>query len=251
MQTPRGFVFFDGTSSIDGAPIIGIVVLRSENVKTGDMAQSYILRADIPPMHAISTGDDASICGDCMHRGDKAAGRARTCYVDVSKSVQSVYWAWVRGSYPRVDLSKAADRALVRRWLSGRALRIGSYGDPAAIIPDAWLILAGFANGHTGYSHQWRQAFAQPLRGLVMASADTAAERDLARAMGWRTFRVRSAAESLGTREIECPASPAGGDRRQCVTCKACDGASRGPSQASVSIIVHGRMARHFQPVNA
>ena len=236
-----GFVFYDGPSALDGAPIIGIAVLRSANVKTGDMVQTFILRADESPMSAIDTGADASICGDCVHRG--APGRARTCYVDVAKSVQSVYAAWVRGAYPLISPAEGA------RMLKGRAVRMGAYGDPAAIPAAHWRALLRFAAGHTGYTHQWRQRHAQGLRSLVMASADSASERDTARAMGWRTFRVRGAAEPLAAREIVCPASAEAGARRQCVTCQACDGAARGPAQASVAIIVHGRMARHFQPV--
>ena len=63
-----GFVFYDGPSLIDGAPIVAIAVLESENGKTGDMVQTYILRADVDPVSALRTGEDASICGDCVHR---------------------------------------------------------------------------------------------------------------------------------------------------------------------------------------
>lgn len=235
-----GFVFYDGPSLIDGAPIIGIAVLESSNVKTGNMVQTYILRADMAPLAAIASGDDASICGDCAHRGDKQTKRARTCYVDVAKSVQSVFAAWIRGAYPQLAPSDGA------RIVAGRAVRIGSYGDPAAIPARHWRALIRRAVGHTGYTHQWRQWFARGLRSIVMASADSALDRDTARAMGWRTFRVRTAEEPLAAREIICPASPEGGDRRQCITCQACDGAPRGATQASVAIIVHGAMARHF-----
>jgi hypothetical protein len=235
-KNPSGFVFYDGPSVIDGAPIIGIAVLRSENAKTGDMVQTYILRADMSPLDAIASGDDVSICGDCRHRGDDGAS-VRTCYVNVGQSVQSVFAAWVRGSYPAVSPTAGA------RMLDGRTVRIGSYGDPAAIPARAWFALVRHAAGHTGYTHQWRRAAA--LRPLVMASVDTVPERDVARALGWRTFRVRSAAQPLGAREIVCPASPEGGDRRQCVTCRACDGADR-PGKASVAIVVHGSMAKYF-----
>lgn len=235
-----GFVFYDGPSLIDGAPIIGIAVLESSNVKTGNMVQTYILRADMAPLAAIASGDDESICGDCAHRGDKQTNRARTCYVDVAKSVQSVFAAWIRGAYPQVAPSDGA------RIVANRVVRIGSYGDPAAIPARHWRALIRRAAGHTGYTHQWRQWFARGLRAIVMASVDSASDRDTARAMGWRTFRVRTADEPLAAREIVCPASPEGGDRRQCITCQACDGAPRGATQASVAIIVHGAMARHF-----
>jgi hypothetical protein len=241
MANPSGFVFYDGPSLIDGAPIIGIAVLHSENGKTGDMVQTFILRADQSPLAAIDSGDDSSICGDCVHRMGPwlEMPKPRTCYVDVGKSVMSVFGAWTRGAYPLVSPAEGA------RMLQGRAVRMGAYGDPAAIPSRHWRSLLRFAMGRTGYSHQWRRRFAQGLRSLVMASADTASERDLARAMGWRTFRVRSADEDLGEREIVCPASDEGGKTRQCISCQACDGADR-PGKASVAIIVHGRMARHF-----
>ena len=233
-----GFVFYDGPSLIDGAPIVAIAVLASDNAKTGDMVQTYILRADVDPVSALRTGDDRSICGDCVHR----PANDGACYVNVAQSVQSVYWAWFRGAYELVAPIEGA------RMIEGRKLRMGSYGDPAAVPAQFWKQLSKYAAGHTGYTHQWRKPIARGLRTLVMASADSASDRDLARAMGWRTFRVRTADESLGAREIVCPASPEGGDRRQCATCLACDGADR-VGKVSVAIIVHGSKARRFVPI--
>ncbi len=245
-----GFVFYDGPSMIDGAPIVAIAVLRSSNRKTGDMIQTYILRADAHPVDAIRTGDDSSICGDCMHRartvetidkrGRKRSKRVRTCYVNVGQSVASVFGAWVRGSYPLIDPADAA------QLVADRVVRIGSYGDPAAIPAHIWRALLSQASGHTGYTHQWRHARAQGLRDIVMASADSAQDRDVARAMGWRTFTVRTADQPLAQREIACPASPEGGNRRQCIDCQACNGAGSNNQRASVAIIVHGPAARAF-----
>jgi len=233
-----GFVFYDGPSLIDGAPIVAIAVLASDNAKTGDMVQTYILRADIDPVSALRTGEDRSICGDCVHR----PANDGACYVNVAQSVQSVFWAWFRGAYELVAPIVGA------RMIQGRKLRMGSYGDPAAVPAQFWKQLSKYTSGHTGYTHQWRRPIARGLRTLVMASADSAADRDTARAMGWRTFRVRTADESLSSREIVCPASPEGGDRRQCVTCLACDGADRA-GKVSVAIIVHGWKARRFVPI--
>ena len=236
-----GFVFYDGPSLIDGAPVIGIAVLSCVNGKTGNMVQTYILRADQAPLDAIRAGNDESICGDCRHR--PALGGS--CYVDVSKSVTSVYAAWVRGSYP---LLAPADAAAA---VAGRVVRMGAYGDPAAIPAGVWRALLRRAAGRTGYTHQWRRAYALGLRRMVMASVDTIPERDVARALGWRTFRVRTADQALGAREIVCPASDEGGNRRQCITCRACDGAERGAVQASVAIVVHGARANRFIPIVA
>lgn len=240
----QSFVFYDGPSTLDGAPIIGIAVLRSDNRKTGDMVQTYILRADTHPVDAIRDGSDASICGDCPHRRDPATG-TRTCYVNVGQSVAAVFGAWVRGAYPLIDPAIGADR------LAGRAVRLGTYGDPAAIPASVWRALLARASGHTGYTHQWRKPVAAQLRDIVMASADSALDRDVARALGWRTFRVRTETEALAAREIVCPASPEGGDRRQCINCQACDGAGANPSRASIAIIVHGPAARAFERVRA
>lgn len=227
-----GFVFYDGPSSINGAPIVGIAVTsKSRNVKTGPMVQTYILRADMHPIEALRTQADDAICGDCALRGS-------LCYVDVGKSVAQVWTAWMRGSYPLVTPDEA------RAAVAGRIVRMGSYGDPFAIRRSAWDWVKA-ADGWTGYSHQWRRANAQWLRAFTMASVDSLAELEMAQSLGWRTFRVRSAAEPLAALEIRCPASKEAGNTRQCITCRACDGADR-PGKASVAIVVHGRMAKHF-----
>jgi hypothetical protein len=239
MAKPRGFIFYRGFSPVDNAPIIGIAVLKSKNIKTGDMVQTYILRSDVHPMDAIKSADDASICGDCVHRGN--ASRKRTCYVDVSKSVSAIYKAFKRGSYIDCthDLSHAASI------IKDRKVRLGAYGDPAMIPADAWLAILQFCKGWTGYSHQWRHAWAQAHRELCMSSADSASERDLARSMGWRTFRVIPVMQAPAlAREIFCPASPEGGNRKQCIDCGACDGALK-PSAVSIAIIAHGKASAH------
>ena len=74
----NGFVLWEGPSPVDGAPLVAIVTgarisTESENVKTGAMLQTWILRADISPQEAVDTGQDRSICGDCVHRGFEAA----------------------------------------------------------------------------------------------------------------------------------------------------------------------------------
>ncbi|NBT07138.1 MAG: hypothetical protein EBS54_10715, partial [Betaproteobacteria bacterium] len=184
IMSMRGFIFYRGKSPIDAAPIVGIAVLRSKNVKTGDMVQTYILRADVHPVDAIKSADDVSICGDCVHRGDDK--RKRTCYVDVGKSVSAIYKAFKRGIYP--DMSRNLSHAAAQ--LKGRKVRLGAYGDPAMIPADIWLNLLSQALDWTGYTHQWQQAFAQAHRELCMASADSIEDRDIARSMGWRTFRV-------------------------------------------------------------
>ena len=75
----RGFVLYEGPSLIDGAPIVVVATLKTSNIKTGDMVQTWILRSDIEPHHAVKSGDDLSICGDCIHR----PANQGSCYVTV------------------------------------------------------------------------------------------------------------------------------------------------------------------------
>ena len=56
MKEPTGYVFFEGRSPIDGAPIVGVAIVHSDNGKTGDMVQTYILRSDVHPSEAIANG---------------------------------------------------------------------------------------------------------------------------------------------------------------------------------------------------
>ena len=97
MKKPNGLILWQGASRIDGAPIVAIVVGledASTNSKTGAMLQTYIVRADIAPTDAIAIGADASICGDCTHRGD-GTGKERTGYVNVGQGALAVYRAFL------------------------------------------------------------------------------------------------------------------------------------------------------------
>ena len=234
-----GFIFYRGPSPIDGAPIVAIATLKSVNSKTGNMIQTWILREDVSPLDAVQSGADKSICGNCTHRGRK--GKKRTCYVQADKAPSSVWNAFHCGQY--IDLSN--DPETIAMLIAQRIVRMGAYGDPAMVPVRQWRMLLAAAAGRTGYTHAWKRMWAQALRPYVMASVDGVQEQDIARAMGWRTFRVRTEIEPLQANEFACPASPEGGERMQCITCKACDGADR-PGKASAAIIVHGAMAKHF-----
>jgi hypothetical protein len=233
-----GFIFYRGPSPIDGSPIVAIATLKSVNGKTGNMVQTWILREDISPLDAIATGEDRAICGNCAHRGSK--GKKRTCYVQADKAPSSVWNAYHRGQY--IDLSN--DPGTVAMLIAQRIVRMGAYGDPAMVPVKQWRMLLAGSRGRTGYTHAWRRMWAQSLKEYVMASVDSVAEQDIARAMGWRTFRVRTETEPLQSNEFACPASPEGGERMQCIDCQACDGGRA--TKASAAIVVHGAMAKHF-----
>ena len=233
-----GYVIYDGPSMIDGQRIVAIVtgLTGSRNVKTGKMVQTYIIRPDMSPLEAVRTGNDVSICGTCVHRGD-GTGKGRSCYVTLVHGPRGVHDALARGIYPSATPHDVADI------VAGRMVRLGTYGDPAAVPLPVWQLLISKAAGWTGYSHQWRTLTGGWQR-LLMASVDSVEQMDDAHEQGWRTFRV--GAEPVRGVEINCPASEEAGKRVQCADCLLCmGGTSR--SGKSIQIAPHGNGAKHYQ----
>jgi len=208
------------------------------------MAQTFILRADMTPLAAVASGADSSICGQCKHRGTAyiAHGIAqyhhRSCYVTVAQSPQSVFRAYQRGVYLR---RTAADVGLE---LTGQTVRLGAYGDPAAVPVEVWQALTAHTKSHTGYTHQWTRDDSQAYRTLIMASVDTPDEYAQAHGIGWRTFRVRTADQALTANEIACPASEEMQYRTTCQRCGLCAGSDK--IAKSIAILAHGAGARSF-----
>ena len=229
-------IIYEGPSAIDGSPIVVIATLGSKNSKTGDMLQTWIMRADMRANDAAQTGEDYSVCGNCPHRGIVLNGKnvKRTCYVRTWQAPRSISEKYLRGGYPVIDASEIG---------KGRAVRLGSYGDPAAVPVHVWQALVSESTSHTGYTHQWREAFASSLQGLCMASADSEAEAQQARALGWRTFRVseRALVNPVKGDEITCPASKEAGQKTTCASCGLCAGsmADKRRTIPSITIAMH------------
>lgn len=244
-KQPTGFVFYRGPSLIDGSPIVGVCLIgTSSNAKTGAMVQTYILRSDVHPVEAVKNGADVAICGECPHRlrarfwvdkhGRQRGGMKRTCYVNLGHGPTAVFSGLMRGIYPGLN------PALLSK-LRGRMLRLGTYGDPAAIPKAYWnMLLDAGISGHTGYTHQWQTSLGNVWLGKLMASVDNATERLKAWKNGWRTFAVLNTSETHKTAQsATCPSSKEytekTGKKVQCADCKLCNGA-----KADVAIQGHG-----------
>jgi len=235
-----GVILYQGPSLIDGAPIVVIanrIVSESGNAKTGAMVQTFILRQDMRPLDAARLGYDFSICGHCPHRPTNDG----SCYVNIGRSVESVFGAYKRGRYavPHVDY----DVALLPELFESSIFRLGSYGDPAAAPFRVWAHATALVRARNGYTHQWRE-FPQ-FAALCMASVDSEAQAHEARANGWRTFRVRAAAAPVMAGEITCPASEEAGKKTTCSACKACGG-TQAKARVSIVIAAHGTMKARF-----
>src|SRR5262249_14932544 len=120
-----------------------------------------------------------------------------------------------------------------------RFVRLGSYGDPAAVPLDVWEMVCGAAAHWTGYTHQWKTCDVSYAR-YCMASVETPGQRLDAIARGFRTFRVRLPNQPLEEGEFVCPASEEAGRRLRCDECKACSGAKATGKAATPAIYFHG-----------
>jgi hypothetical protein len=118
-------------------------------------------------------------------------------------------------------------------------LRLGAYGDPAAIPFEVWRALLQATRSWIGYTHSWRVCDPR-FKTIVMASVDTVDEFVTAGLKGWRTFRIRHRDEPLiAGAEFQCPASDEMGHRTTCAECRLCRGTSS-PAR-SVAIFPHGK----------
>ena len=192
---------------------------KSENVKTGDMAQLSILPVRMTATDAIKQKKDSIICGDCPLR----ASLGGECYVNpvTYNAPQQAYAAQPVQDVPKID----------------KPLRLGAYGDPAFIPIDKLTELVDSSNGHTGYTHQWHKVDAQ-YSALLMASidhVDNGETREKAKDLGYRTFRILKHGQQLETGEILCPNTTKG---ITCAQCKLCAGTSTGARD--IAIYGHG-----------
>ncbi len=250
----NGILLYRGPSRLDGSPIVAILTgleRPSSNVKTGPSIQLWICPDPavfgLPHEHRQHGG----ACGDCRHQPEQDG----TCYVTLFQGLRSICDALLRGVYPAAPSYPGALRDVIHgaQCHGADLLRLGAWGDPAA-LPLALLrrlIEAATWNGmgHTGYTHAWRRF--PGLRSHLMASVDTAAERQDAQAKGWRTFAVLPlGAERQGT-DVICPATVKAGVT--CNACRMCDGTSeRDPltgerqeptRMRSIAVVAHGARA--------
>lgn len=232
----NGYVVYRGPSLLDGQPIVVVAITKkSTNVKTGNVVQTYILVDNgMDPIANYKSLDDSSICGECPHR----RGKGGACYVNIGQGPLQVFKALQKGNYP-FDLNMASALS------SGRVVRLGTYGDPAAVPRYVWDKLLETASGHLGYTHQWKSGKADHVMDYCMASADSESDRISAKEKGFRTFRVRTTNSIVMKKEFICPASEEAGKRLTCFECGACSGGV-GTNKGDPTIIVHGTLKKRF-----
>lgn len=253
MRLPKikSSVIYSGPSLIDGSPIVVIAIVKPNNIKTGNMIQTYIIRSDINPLTASKTGADYAICGNCIHRGKpttdpkKKQAVERSCYVTLYHGPLQVFKAFKRGAYPMATSQE------IKRLGTDRMVRLGTYGDPLAAPKHIWDDLLELSAGHTGYSHQHGLVTGDYSK--VMISADSKIDAHMHNQNNRRTFRVIPVSTwvdqgkaALLSSEILCPASKEMNYKTTCDKCKLCAGGTAGKS---IAIVSHGTSRNMFKGV--
>jgi hypothetical protein len=232
----KGYIVYEGNSVLNNEPIVGIVVDRSTNTKTGNMHQLYILRSDKDPLDAVKDGSDNAICGGCVHR--RSTGGA--CYVNLGHGPKAVYNKYKRGGYDKVSISD------FKSLFGDKKIRFGAYGDPLALPLHILVSLKAVVKNNTSYTHQWKNSIIDGSSEMVskfsMASVDSLAEKIEANEAGFRTFRVISEGGELAKDEIICPNETTGVN---CLKCGLCGGNS--VKAKNIAITVHGALKSRFE----
>ncbi len=224
----NGIEIYRGPSVLDGSPIIAILIFKSMNLKTGDIMQLHIMRSDIAPLQASKRKLDIAICGNCPHR--HSLGGA--CYVNIGQGPTVVYKAWKAGKYPAYS---AADHD-VR--IASRKVRLGAYGDPAALPYSVLENLTNTAIAYTGYTHQLKHKnFDSRVLQFCQVSTDTEKQTKQAHAAGNGSFRIVTDKNQALPFERECLSDSHG---LECRDCMKCDGSSH------IFIMVHGSRKSNF-----
>jgi len=223
MKKPTGYVIYEGSSLLNGEPIVAILTLKSANVKTGDVATVWYLHQNINPIEAKQTGADKAICGSCPHMKG-------SCYVQVYQAPNNIFKSYKKGIYP-----KEKPENLVGMFSS---IRFGGYGDSASVpTPVNKSLITDNLKTVLGYTHQWKSKTFDPENlDFCQASVDTLKDVELFKRKFPNKFyfRVtRNIDKALPINEVVCKnvVDPT----IKCNTCGICNG-----NKANVVVPVHG-----------
>lgn len=226
-MAPKGVVLFDGPSMLDGEPIIVIATFDSVNRKTGNVIQTWIIRKDVAPNVAVQTGQDTSICGKCPHRHFSGGG----CYVLPFQAPLNIWKNYHNGKYPKMSPQ------YINRFLN-RNLRLGSYGDPAAVPYTIWLAITSVCANHTGFTHQVEhECFDKNILKVCQVSIETHSQYKKYAQYG--TFRVKIKDSPLLDGELLCRNEHG----FRCEQCNLCDGQNKN----KIAIDFHGNKKSRFE----
>jgi len=216
-------ILYEGPSRLDESERIVVIATDSGNRKTGPMTQIWILNAEHDPYESIRQRRNKSVCGSCPFQGTwnnkKKKIENRVCYVNLGQAPMSVWKKYKRGGYKKPN---AQERC---KYLNGRRVRIGAYGDPAAMPLTLLKIIVNESADHTGYSHQLLtidRSRADEIAQYVMCSVDNKAQLAEAERRGYRAFLTVPKGQSVeGLSVLQCLNASQG---LTCDQCRLCSG---------------------------
>lgn len=226
----KGVILYHGASVLDGEPIVCIATFNSSNEKTGDMIQTWIIRSDMSPLEASKTYNDQSVCGNCPHRRNTGG----SCYITLHQAPAAVYKSFKNGNYENFDYSKHS------HLFTNRNIRLGSYGDPAAVPFKVLDSVVKLCKNHTGYTHQVDHSkFDSHITDLCMVSVDTEQQAKRAQQKGYKTFRVKTDKMRKIDSEVICLSQS---HNINCNDCGLCNGSKIN----NIVVDVHGALTKRF-----
>jgi len=188
----------------------------SKNVKTGPMAQAWVLPKNKPPTHPLGQG---AVCGDCPLSSSDNGG----CYVLPFQAPNSVYRKYVD---TKVVSIKDINLPL--------GLRVTAFGEAPLVPFNIWKKLLNKTPFHTGYTHMWREL--DPAKwGFLMASVHSESEMEFANDLGWSAFSTEQSKNA-----VLCINSSHG---KTCFECGLCNGNHRA-NRVNVWVTPHGHGRR-------
>jgi len=202
---------------------------KSNNRKTGEMVQTYLL-------------DKATLTSEPKVFGAKCAAcpMVSKCYVNHDKmSVRRTIKKLLNGENTSYKFSSLDE---VLPLLRGERVRLGTYGDPSALPLEDMKKICETSDGWTGYTHFFKEIDSNYSL-YLMASVESLGGELLAHTLGYLTFRVLLKEDEtleVGAKSIQCLNVP--NDKTlvslQCVDCLLCSGTS-GRGKKSVYIEEH------------
>lgn len=209
-QRSGSLVVWRGPSRYDGAPIMVTLVPTSQNVKTGNMVQVYVLREDMSPFTAMKRRLDYSVCGGCCLSPNVDGG----CYVGTSD---------LKAHWQKVAAQPTATPDEVAVAVGLRPVRLGAYGDMAAVPPAVTDALVVLARGRvTNYTHGHKTLgfdAIEHMRSYTMLSVESLDEAAKAWLRGWRTYRIITPGMPTSPEEVVCPYTAIGLTCYDCLLC--------------------------------
>lgn len=225
----QSFILYHGPAAKPYKGVITVVVFMSEsNPKTGPCIAVAILPGDGKrAMSDRKAGLDVSVCGVCPFRSLASGGKGG-CYV--SAFALMGYAGSAAAAWKRADPYAFPESTIL-------PMRLGAYGDPAAIPVDAFNRLMDWHGGSCwGYTHGWRHSAAQHLKGTCMASVETPEHQTQAVAKGWRVYRIVASLQAIkATGLTECESAKG----VECIACGACSG-DKARQDHGRAIVIHG-----------